>query len=368
MNRFRSLVDESTLAPQVEDMSIFVIAGRTWDPGQAIIEGDDAERLGFRRVWLSERYDLKEAGAILGGIAARTTRLGVATGIVATGSRPPLMSAALAATLQATYGHRFVLGLGRSSGPYLQGQGIGEASYAAFADYFDIVRRLLRGETVSYDGPAGHYEALRTVDPCPGEPPELWATTMGGPIANRVAAQAADGTLLVPFLTVEAVHRAVTQMRSERERLGLDPAAFRICHPIVCAPNLSEERTLAISASRLLTYIIGMPVFQRAWININGWDRDAMQRILDHPQFQTMSRATADQTFHREQMMDPAQLVPEAWMQDTCAIGTVDECVNKLREFREAGVDELALYGSTPAENAAVIAAWREAQVEAGVS
>lgn len=367
MGGLTSLVDESTLAPQVEDMSIFVIPGRTSDSTQAIIEGDDAERLGFRRVFLSERYDLKEAGAILGGIAARTSRLGVATGIVATGSRPPLMAAALAATMQATYGHRFVLGLGRSSGPYLQGQGVGSTTFAAFADYVDIVRRLLRGETVTYDGPAGHYEALRTVDPCPGEPPELWTTTLGRPKANRLAARVADGVLLTPFLTVDAVARAVEEIRTERERLGLDPHSIRICHPIVCAADLGEERTIAISNARLLTYVIGMPVFAECWTECNDWDPAAMQRLIDHPQFQNMSRPTADQSFHREEMMDPAQLVPESWMRETCAIGTVDECVRQLRSFRDAGVDEIALYGSTPAENAAVVAAWRDARVMAGV-
>ena len=362
---YASMVDESELAPQVEDISIFVIAGRTWDPRNAIVEGDDAERLGFRRVWLSERYDLKETGAILGGIAARTARLGIASGIVATGSRPPLMTAALAATLQATYGHRFVLGLGRSSGPYLQGQGIAESTFEAFADYFDIVRRLLRGETVDYDGPAGAFAGLRTVDPCPGEPPALYATTLGGPRANRVAAQAGDGTLLVPFLTVEAVARAVTEIRSECERIGKDPASYRIVHPIVCANDLSEERTIAISSARFLTYVVGMPVFSKAWPIRNDWDAATLQRLLDHPQFHAMARPTADQSFHREEMMDPARMVPEEWMRQTCAIGSVDECVKQLQAFKDAGVDELALYGSTPAENAAVIAAWREAKVMA---
>jgi alkanesulfonate monooxygenase SsuD/methylene tetrahydromethanopterin reductase-like flavin-dependent oxidoreductase (luciferase family) len=191
---------------------------------------------------------------------------------------------------------------------------------------------------------------------------------MGGPRANKVAAQIGDGALLVPFLTVEAVRRAVSEMRAERERLGLDPHSFRICHPIVCAANLSAARTAAISKARFLTYIVGMPVFSRCYGDRNGWDAETMQRILDHPQFQRMPRPTADQSFHREEMMDPVELVPEPWMRDSCAIGTVEECVKQLRAFREAGVDELALYGSTPAENAAVIAAWREAQVGAAIT
>jgi 5,10-methylenetetrahydromethanopterin reductase len=349
------------LGPVVEDLSIWLIAGRTTDPGQAIVQGVEAERLGFNRVFLSERFDLKDAGALLGGVLALTTRLYAGTGIAAAGARSPLMTASMAATLQAAYGHRFILGLGRSSGPYLAGQGIEEFTYEAYADFFDIVRRLLRGETVSYDGPAGRYEALRTVDPCPGPPPELWASTMGGPRASRLAAKIADGIMLVPFLTVEAVARAVTFIREERERLGLDPA-IKILHPIVVAADLDDAYTRAIAHARLVTYLVGMPFFVNAYLRQNGWDPKRMQRLLDHPQFARMDRPTADQVFHREQLTDPATLVPDAWIEDTCAIGSVEHCVRRLQELRDAGVDEIACYGSTPADNERLIASWRSRQ------
>ena len=249
-------VEPDRLAPVCEDLSIWIIAGRTKDPGRAIAEGVEAERLGFNRVFLSERFDLKDAPALLGGVLARTTRLYAATGIAAVGARSPLMTASMAATLQAAYGHRFILGLGRSSGPYLAGQGMREFDYQAYEDYFDMLRRLFRGETVSYDGPAGRYEALRTVDPCPGDPPELWATTMGGPKASKLAARIADGIILVPFLTVEAVARAVSMIREERERLGLDPA-IPILHPMIVAPDLDDGYTRAIAHARFVTYVVG---------------------------------------------------------------------------------------------------------------
>ncbi len=347
------------LDPLVPDLSIWVIPGRTTDPGQAITQAIEAERLGFRRVFLSERFDLKDAGALLGGVLARTTRLIAATGIAAAGARSPLMTASMAATLQTAYGGRFVLGLGRSSGPYLAGQGIQEFTYQAYEDYFAILRRLFGGETVSYDGPAGRYEALKTVDPCPGDPPELWATTMGGPVASKLAAKIADGIMLVPFLTVDAVARAVKIIRTERERLGLDPS-ITILHPVVVAAELDDAYARAIAHARFVTYIVGMPFFARAYLRQNGWDPAAMEQILAHPQFTQMDRPTADQVFHREQLASPATLVPDQWMRDSCAIGSVDECVARFKELRAAGVDEIACYGSSPSDNASLIGVWRE--------
>ncbi|OHV05224.1 hypothetical protein C1Y40_04476 [Mycobacterium talmoniae] len=163
---------------------------------------------------MSERFDLKEAGALLGGVLARTSRLEAGTGIAAAGARSPLMAAAMAATLQAAYGHRFIFGLGRSSGPYLAGQGIREMGLRGFEDYFDLLRRLFRGEEVTYQGPAGNYQGMRTVD----------------------------------------------------------PKAFRILYYMITANDLDEEYTRAIAHARLVTYSVGMPAFAQAYITNNGWD------------------------------------------------------------------------------------------------
>src|SRR5207248_110278 len=104
---------EAELEPLAADLSAYVQGGRVRSSAQAISDAVDAERLGFRRVFLSERYDLKEAGALLGGMAALTSRLGIATSALLPGSRPPILTAALGATLHSAYGPRFVLGLGR---------------------------------------------------------------------------------------------------------------------------------------------------------------------------------------------------------------------------------------------------------------
>jgi probable F420-dependent oxidoreductase len=355
-------LDTRELAPLVDDLSTWLIPGRVKDPSPAITQAVEAERLGFRRVFLSERFDLKDAGALLGGVLARTSRLEAATGIMAAGARSPLMAASMAATLQAAYGHRFILGLGRSSGPYLAGQGISEFGFQAYEDYFDILRRLFRGETVSYHGPAGRYEALCTVDPCPGKPPELWATSMGGPLATKLAARIADGLILPGFLTAEAVARVAETVRVERRRLDLDPDRFRILYYMIVANDLDDDYTRAIAHARFVTYVVGMPTFATSYIKNNGWDPKLMQRLLDQPQFAAMDRPTADQAFHRAELLEASRLVPDEWIDATCAIGSVERCVSKLREYREAGADEIGFYGSTPAENARVIDAWRTAR------
>src|SRR5262249_25709915 len=155
---------ETDLAPVVEDMTAFIIAGAVSSeadkferetegrtPAQGLDDGVEAERLGFRRIWLSERWGIKQADGIPSGIAARTSRLEVGTGIIGPTTRHPWATAALGATMQACYGERFNLGLGRGDAGAYKGMNIPVCTFEAMLDYVDIYRKLWAGEVVSYE-------------------------------------------------------------------------------------------------------------------------------------------------------------------------------------------------------------------------
>ena len=58
--------------------------------------------------------------------------------------------------------------------------------------------------------------------------------------------------------------------------------------------------------------------------------------------------------------MEVAKLVPDGWMYGTSLTGSTEQCVKTIRRYRDAGADEICLYGSTAAENTNVVRAWRE--------
>src|ERR1700730_6676196 len=128
--------------PVAEDLSLYVRGGRVRSSSDVITDAIEAERLGLRRLWLSERYDLKEAGALLGGMAAVTSRLEVGTAALFPGSRNPLLTAALGATMHSAYGPRFTLGLGRSMSAYIRNAGMESISFQALVDYAGLFRAL----------------------------------------------------------------------------------------------------------------------------------------------------------------------------------------------------------------------------------
>lgn len=363
--------ERDELAPVVDDMSAWIIAGavssRQEDtefdtvsrtPAQGIDDGVIAERLGFRRVWLSERIDIKWADVILSGIAARTSRLDVGAGVIDPPTRHPWTAAAFGATMQACYGERLILGLGRGETAYFKGTGIEQASFQYMRDYIGILRQLWAGEQVTYDGPVGRFQSMDFAETYNGNPPPIWLAGYAHPKGAELAAQVCDGVLLVPMMTPGAVHDAVGRIRVACERIGRDPSEIRICVPVVTAPEMPDFEARAISAGRAVTYL-QYPGYGEALAAVNGWNADVLSDIRNHPQLAGLAEV-ADRAFQRHQLMDVASVIPFDYMLDSCAIGTVDECVKALERFRDAGADEVATYGSTPAQNAALIAAWRE--------
>jgi 5,10-methylenetetrahydromethanopterin reductase len=356
------------LAPVVEDLSIYLICGRVTagsNPGfthvaTVLTDAAEAERLGFRRGWLSERFDLKDAGAILGGVAARTTRFGVGTGVWATPSRHPMVAASFGATMNALYGPRFILGLGRG----VPLPDMPEHSFSQFVHYAGTVKRLWAGETVEY-ATGARTTRLRTIDALGGLPkPEIWACGYGRPrMAKAAASDVFDGVMLYPFLTVEAVAGAVERIRNACADRGRDPDSIRICHPIVVAADLDDFTTRAYAHARAVTYL-EWPGHGEALAGSNGWDPAVLPLLRGHEQ---LAGKNADQDFHRAELLGPAQLVPDEWMEESCAIGSVDHCVERLAEYRAAGVDEIAIYASTPKENERLIGAWRARTLSAFV-
>jgi probable F420-dependent oxidoreductase len=327
-------------------------------PQQAL----EAEQLGFRRLFLSERHNVKNAGVILGAAAAVTRRIGVATGAAAASARRPIVNAAIGATLNATFGPRFVLGLGRGTRQLYAGHGFAEGGmvgYQHLIDHADIVKRLWRGETVDYKGPAGEYSNLQLADR-PPEPPQIWFVSAGGPKASRIAANPVfDGHVIPDMLTAATTRKSAAWTRAECERIGRDPAGVRICQCVITAPDCGDRETVELVHARIA---LSLPYagFGETVTELNDWDPKVMHDIRDYLARQQGDGSSEVDAHHRSSVLDVARdLVPEEYARQAAAIGTAAECVETLKGFREAGADEIAVYGSTPAQNAGLIKAWR---------
>lgn len=358
----------------VTDLSAYLIAGRVVSQppethldetaartvSQGIDDGAEAERLGFANVYLSERWNLKEAAVVLGAVGAKTTRVGLGTGLVSPARRHVLHMAAFGATMHAAFGPRFILGLGRGDHAYLRHEGLQTAGFAGVIDYVKILHRLWAGETVIYDGPAGSYHNIKLGDTYHGPAPQVLYGTFGMPKAAAAVAAAFDGVILPPMMSPEATAGSVTRLRQACDDIGRDPASLHIVQCVVTAPDLGVDETRALAHARAVTYLQA-PEYGTALAKVNGWDIGPVELLRSTIEQMRSSAGDelVDTAFHRVQLMEAADLVPEEWMAASCAFGSAAQCAAKLREYRQAGADEITTYGSTPGQNAELLAIWR---------
>lgn len=334
----------------------FVTESRTVSEG--IQDGLDAERLGFYRAFLSERYDIKHADVVLSGIAARTSSIRLATGTIDPQTRQVWNVAAFGATMHACYGPRLAICLGLGDDQIFKRMGVKKATYREMVDYATMYRSLWRGESVSYQGQSGSFDNFSFSETYDGPAPELWIGSFANPKGAETVAAAYDGVLLPPVFTPRATEAAVRRIREACERIDRDPASVRICQSVITAPDLGDEEFRQLAHGRATSYFV-YPGYGENLARVNGWDEQIVLKVRNHPIFTGLSKV-ADMAMHRHQMMDAAALIPDEWMLDACAFGTAEECVDNLERFVDAGVDEITTYGSTPAQNAGLIAAWNK--------
>jgi F420-dependent oxidoreductase-like protein len=157
-----------------------------------------AEQLGVDSVWVPEFW-AGDALTPLAYLAACTTRVRLATGIVQLGARTPAMLAMSALSLQSLSAGRFVLGVGTSGPQVMEGwHGVRfDRPVRRTRETIEIIRSITAGERLDHHGeiydlplPGGEGRSLRSLMP-PAHVPIYVAAL--GPANLRLTGELADG-------------------------------------------------------------------------------------------------------------------------------------------------------------------------------
>src|SRR5580693_9945601 len=120
---------------------------------ETVEELADYERAGLDIVFVPEAYSY-DAVSQLGFIAAKTSRLQIASGILQLYSRTPALTAMTAAGLDYVSGGRFSLGIGASGPQVIEGwHGVPyDAPIGRTRETIEICRAVWRRERLVYEG------------------------------------------------------------------------------------------------------------------------------------------------------------------------------------------------------------------------
>ena len=274
---------------------------------------------GFTDVWTAE-VGGADGFAPLAALARSAGEARLGTAIVPVFTRPPALLAMSAAALQNLSGGRFVLGLGTSSNIIIRNW-MGQAfdhPLIRLRQTVEVLRELLAGKKVTFEGESFHLADYRLqLDPRAPTPIYLAAL---GPKACRLAGEIADGVIF--FLkTPEGVRQGLEWVAEGARAAGRDPSALDCVIRVTAAVD-EDRAALKKAERRLITTYAMVDVYNRSLAQ-QGFSGEA-EAIVSAWQAGRRDEAT--------------EAVSEDMIEGLHISGNADECTEKLKLFRRAGV------------------------------
>jgi probable F420-dependent oxidoreductase len=336
------------------ELGCYGLAGHSDSPSDLLEEVRLAETLGLGAVFLSERFNLKDAGVLAGAAAAATHRIGIGTAATNHNTRHPLVTATMATTLHRLSGGRYALGLGRGFDALFDVMGVPRVTGEQLEDVIGIYRTLWSGgSVVGHEGPAGSFPYLSQDSSFDERIPIMMMAI--GERTLQLAGRLADAVVLHTFFTDETLERAVRTVRRAAEEAGRDPAAVRIWAVLATVEeSVPEELALRKTVGRLATYLQG---YGQVLVDANGWSRDDLDRFRRDPLVDGYPGAfdavgtTEQLTYLRD------EVIPAHWLAAS-ATGSAAACAGRIADQLDAGADSVILHGATPTELVPVVEAW----------
>jgi 5,10-methylenetetrahydromethanopterin reductase len=292
-----------------------------------------AEERGFEAVWQAESRLVRDAIVPMAAFAAVTSRIKVGSGVINNWTRNIGLLAATFLTLDDLAPNRIICGIGAWWDPLARNVGIERRKpLKAMRETIEIMRRLLRMETVSYQGEFHQVNGI-TLDVVHGRreprhvPIYIGAT---GDAMLELAGEIADGVVLNYCVPPEYNQNAIQRLAQGAQKAGRSLDAIDRPQLIVCSVD-RDHHTAVQAAKELLTqYLAQQPHIAQA----SGTDPEVVQRIqkiLGWP-------AT------REQIHEAMKFVPDELIERVTASGTPEEVRTRVEEYRRSGCSCPILY------------------------
>ena len=326
------------------EFSLFYFAsgedGRQDDKYRVLLDGARfADQQGFHAVWTPERHfhafgglypNPSVAGAAL---AAITTRVRIRAGSVVLPLHQPIRIAEEWALVDNLSGGRVDISF--ASGWQPNDFALAPQNYAdrkrLMVEGIDVVRRLWRGEAVSFPGPDGKPVEVRTLPrPRQAELP-VWITTAGSAETYRAAGEA-NANVLTHLLgqSVDDVAAMITVYRDARKAAGhRGPGRVTLMlHTFVGDDESAVRETVRKPMKDYLRSSVSLiKGFTGAWTARRGESRAAGD------EFDKLSP---------EDMESLLDFAFERYFETSGLFGTPARCLDLVERLRKAGVDEIA--------------------------
>ncbi len=303
-----------------------------------------AERLGYDSVWTAEAYG-SDAISPLAYLAACTSRIRLATGIIQISARTPTATAMAMATVDALAGgNRAIIGLGLSGPQVVEGwYGAPWARpNARLRDAISIMRAaLLRDGPLEYHGttvsvPYAGADATGMGKPLKSilhtSPLPIWLAA-GGPRNVALAAEMCDGWIPMGFRPDMMRSTYDEQLDAGfAKRPGGRPDGFEVAPSVTVAITDDVRAVIDAAKPRIAMYVGGMGHPEMNFHN------QSMARV-GYPE----AAARIQELFLAGRRDEATAAVPDEFVDDGGLFGSRQRITERLRPWVECGATTLVV-------------------------
>jgi probable F420-dependent oxidoreductase len=298
-------------------------------PALAVVElAKQAEAAGFSHVWTFDSHVLwQEPFVIYSKILSETSRVIVGPMVTNPGTRDWTVIASQFATLNEMYGNRTVCGIGRGDSA-LRVLGLQPTSLATLRESIGVIRGLANGAKVTLRGQELQFAWA------PDSRLQMWVAAYG-PKALALTGEVGDGYIL-QLADPDIAAWMIKAVRTAAADAGRDPAAITFCvaAPAYVGDDLAHQR----EQTRWFGGMVGNHIADI--VARYGADGSVPPALTDY----IKDRQGYDYAEHGRAGNPHATFVPDEVIDRFCILGPVENHLRRLRELRELGVDQFAVY------------------------
>jgi len=289
------------------------------------------EENGFNELWVAEDFYYTAAISAATEVLAATQHIPVGTGVVSALTRHPALLAMEIATIAAMYPARFIPGIGLGLPSWLKEMGLyPKSTLRPVEDCVTVLRKLLAGEKVSYEGET--FSCTEVMLHYPKEVPIYLGAF--GPKMLQLSGAIADGTIIGLITSTKYVRWACEQIKKGAQ-LRTHTSSHKIT--VFAFFSVDMDRSRARDKARTLMALYLQIIHEgglHATTDVSGITED-LSTILDTGGLKKLERE-----------------MPSEWLDDLGVIGTPAECAERIEEYYRAGADSVILM-PMPQEGAA---------------
>jgi 5,10-methylenetetrahydromethanopterin reductase len=286
----------------------------------ALEMGRRSEELGFDGLWVADSHSvMRDAYAILAVLATQTSTLKLATGVTHTVTRHPAVLANSWATLQELSEGRAICGIGVGESA-VHNLGLKPERLAVFEEKLGVIRALLNGETVEYEGK--EIQMPWSTSPVP------LIMASSGPRSLQLAGRVADGVLFQVGSEPRLVQYALDNIAKGAEAAGRSPSDLKLYMRVATA--VADDREQAQREIKGYASVAAGTVFSTV-----------PSEYLDEDLHEDLARMKAayDYAEHGSNASSHSDLLTDRIFDAIAVACTPEEAVQRFQAIADMGID-----------------------------